>query len=126
MVSTAAIAACAILVLLAVFQLALIFGAPIGRFAWGGQTNVLPTRLRIGSAVSIGIYALIAVVLLERAGWLHWVGNAGLVRIAAWVVFAYFALGILMNAISRSKLERFTMAPVALILAVLSLLVALG
>ncbi len=108
------------------FQLALAAGAPLGRFAWGGQSRVLPTRLRIGSVVSIVIYAFIAVVLLERASLLHLFGTAGFVQVAAWVVFAYFVLGILMNAISRSRPERFTMTPVTVVLAALSLLVALG
>ena len=51
----AAIALTVILALLAVFQLALVLGAPLGRFAWGGTHRVLPARLRIGSAVSIVI-----------------------------------------------------------------------
>lgn len=126
MTAFAAIAATILLGLLAVFQLALAVGAPLGRFAWGGQSTVLPTRLRIGSVVSIVIYALIAAVLLERAGLIRLFGAAGFVQVAAWVVFAYFTLGILMNAISRSKPERYTMTPITIVLAGLSLLVALG
>jgi hypothetical protein len=38
----------------------------------------------------------------------------------------YFALGIVMNAMSRSKPERYTMTPVAIVLTVLSLIIALG
>ncbi|MBN9151629.1 MAG: hypothetical protein KDB18_03065 [Salinibacterium sp.] len=121
-----AVAACVVLGFLAVFQVALAAGAPLGQFAWGGQSRVLPTRLRIGSVISVVIYAFIAVVLLERTSLIHVLGNAGFVRVAAWVIFAYFVLGILMNAISRSKLERYTMTPVTIVLAVLSLLVALG
>ncbi|MEW9873186.1 hypothetical protein [Arthrobacter sp. HS15c] len=52
-VQLAAIAACALLAALAVFQAALIAGAPLGRFAWGGQHDVLPAKLRIGSATSM-------------------------------------------------------------------------
>ncbi len=126
MTAVAAIAATVLLGLLAVFQIALAAGAPLGRFAWGGQSTVLPTRLRIGSVVSVVIYALIAAVLLERADVIHLFGAAGFVQVAAWVVFAYFALGILMNAISRSKPERYTMTPITIVLAGLSLLVALG
>jgi hypothetical protein len=51
----AAIVACAVLAGLTVFQAALIAGAPLGRFAWGGQHDVLPAKLRIGSAVSIAL-----------------------------------------------------------------------
>lgn len=126
MTAFAAIAATVVLGLLAVFQLALVAGAPLGHLAWGGQSRVLPTRLRIGSVVSIVIYALIAALLLERAGLIRLFGDPGFIQIAAWVVFAYFALGILLNAISRSKPERYTMVPVTIVLAALSLLVALG
>ncbi|MFE5672612.1 hypothetical protein ACFQ58_13515 [Agromyces sp. NPDC056523] len=120
-----AIALTVILVLLAVFQLALVLGAPIGRFAWGGQHLVLPTRLRIGSLVSIVIYALIAVLALDKVGLIDVVPDV-VSDVGMWVVFAYFVLGIPLNAISRSRAERYTMTPVVTVLAVLSLLVALS
>ena len=46
--------------------------------------------------------------------------------IGAWVGVAYLALGIPMNAISRSKPERFTMTPVVIMLFGLALIVALS
>ena len=122
----AAIAATVVLAVLALFQIALIAGAPIARFAWGGQHDVLPARLRIGSAISIVLYALFALILLERAAVIHTLVNETLVFVGAWVVFAYMLLGIVMNGISRSKAERNTMVPVTVVLAVLSLIVALG
>lgn len=88
--------------LLAVFQLALALGTPLGRFAWGGQHRVLPTRLRIGSLVSIVIYAIIAVLALDRVGLIDVVPDA-VSTVGMWVVFAYFVIGIPLNAISRSK-----------------------
>jgi len=121
----AAIALVVILSLLAVFQLALALGAPLGRFAWGGQHRVLPGRLRIGSLVSIVIYAIIAVLALDRVGLIDVVPDV-VSTVGMWVVFAYFVIGIPLNAISRSKPERYVMTPVVTILAVLSLLVALS
>jgi hypothetical protein len=121
----AAVALCVILAALAVFQFALALGAPIGRFAWGGQHRVLPARLRIGSAISIVIYAVIAVIALDRAGVIDVVSDV-VSTVGMWVVFAYFVIGIPMNAISRSRPERYTMTPVVTVLAVLSLIVALG
>jgi hypothetical protein len=122
---TAALLLTVLLALLAVFQIALILGAPIGHFAWGGQHRVLPARLRVGSAVGIVIYIAIALVALDRAGTID-VFPTAFSAVAMWVVFAYFVLGIGLNAISRSKPERFTMVPVTIVLAVLSLLVTLG
>ncbi len=46
--------------------------------------------------------------------------------VGMWVVFAFFVLSIPLNALSRSKAERYTMTPVVIVLAVLSLLVALS
>ncbi|MET0812214.1 MAG: hypothetical protein ABWY03_04115 [Microbacterium sp.] len=120
-----ALALTVVLAGLAVFQLALIFGAPLGRFAWGGQHRVLPARLRVGSAVSILIYALIDLVAWDRVGAID-VFPELFSQIAMWVIFAYFVLGIFMNAISRSKPERYAMVPVSIVLAVLSFFIALG
>jgi hypothetical protein len=121
----AAIVLTVLLGLLAVFQVALAAGAPLGRFAWGGQHRVLPVGLRVGSASSVLVYALIAVLALDRAGAIDVVADP-VSQIGMWVVFGYFMLGIAMNAISRSKPERYTMTPLTIVLAALSLIVAAG
>lgn len=120
-----ALALTILLGLLALFQLSLALGAPLGRFAWGGQHRVLPAGLRIGSAVSILIYALIGVIAWDRVGAIDVFGEP-FSEVAMWVVFGYFALGILMNAISRSKPERLTMVPVTIVLSVLAFFIAMG
>jgi hypothetical protein len=126
MTSAAAVSVCVVLGLLAVFQLLLIAGLPLGRFAWGGQHDVLPRTLRIGSVVSILLYVLFALVVLDASKLTDVFTSEMFVSIGIWVLTAYFALGVLMNGISRSKPERFTMAPVSLVLAGLSLIVAIG
>lgn len=120
-----AVALTVLLVLLGAFQLALAAGAPLGRFAWGGQHRVLPTRLRIGSVVSILIYAVIVLLTWSRVGAIDLFPRV-VSEVGMWVVFGYFALGIVMNALSRSRPERFTMTPVCLVLAVLAFFVAMG
>lgn len=116
----------AVLALLVLFQLALAFGAPWGRFAWGGRhPDTLPVPLRFASAFSVLVYGFIALLALDRTGALE-LFPAGFSRVGIWVVFAYLALGVAMNAISRSKPERYSMTPVALVLAVLALLIALS
>ena len=42
-------------------------GAPLGRTAWGGQHRALPAKLRIGSAISIAVYAWFADAPLAKA-----------------------------------------------------------
>lgn len=125
MPAIAAITATVLFVALAVFQAFLAAGAPIGRFAWGGAHTRLPARLRIGSIVSIVIYAVFAIVLLDRAAVISVLPEV-VSAVGSWVIFAYSVLGIGMNAISRSRPERFTMTPLCAVLAALSLVVALG
>jgi len=117
--------ATALLAGLAVLQACVAAGMPWGRLVWGGAHRVLPTRLRIGSAVSVVLYALFAAVLLARAGALPG-GGSPVVIVSAWVLLGYFALGILLNLASRSLPERLTMTPVCAVLAAATLIVALG
>lgn len=125
MTSTLALLDCLILAGLALFQVALASGAPIGRFAWGGQHDVLPARLRVGSIVAIALYAIFAAIILQRAGTLA-VLPEQVAQIGIWVVAGYLALGVAVNAISRSRPERLVMTPTALILFGLTLAVALS
>ncbi|MGY1729152.1 hypothetical protein ACI79J_19505 [Geodermatophilus sp. SYSU D01062] len=115
----------ALLAALAVLQLALAGGAPLGRFAWGGQHVVLPPRLRVGSVLSIGVYAVVALLVLQAAGAVDLLPG-GLVEVGMWVLTGYFALGVVLNALSRSRPERLVMTPVALALAVVCLVLALA
>ncbi|NCT90071.1 hypothetical protein GXB85_03755 [Cellulomonas sp. APG4] len=111
---------------LVVFQLALASGRPWGRFAWGGRhEGVLPRGLRVASAVSVLVYALLGVVVLDRAGLVDVLPD-GASRVAAWVVAGYLGLGVLMNLASRSRSERAVMTPVAAVLCGAAVLVALG
>ncbi|WP_233199710.1 hypothetical protein [Cryobacterium sp. N22] len=117
---------CVLMAGLIVFQAALIAGAPLGHFAWGGQDRVLPIRKRLGSATSIGLYLIFAVLVLQRAGLADVIPWPGVVTVATWVLAGYFLLGIVLNAASRSRPERWTMAPLCAVLAGLTVLVALG
>lgn len=126
MIEAYAIAASLVLLGLSVFQLLLILGVPIGKFAWGGEHAVLPKRLRIASVSSIILYAIFAVFVLSKASVLELIKDNTVESIGMWVFTGYFFLGVLVNAISRSKYERLVMTPVALVLAVLFLLVARG
>ena len=71
------------------------------------------------------VYAFIAFIALDRAEVVE-AFPGGFSIVGMWVAFAYFVLGIGLNAISRSKRERFTMVPVTVVLAALSLPIALG
>lgn len=126
MTETAAILVTALLIGLTIFQLALIFGAPLGKYAWGGEHRVLPTNLRVGSVISIVLYGLIAAILVSKAELFTVFTNKEIVGVATWVIAAYFMLGIALNGISRSKHERNLMTPIVAVLTAATVLIALG
>ncbi|MES2876149.1 MAG: hypothetical protein V4678_01635 [Patescibacteria group bacterium] len=111
---------------LCIFQLALILGAPLGKFAWGGANRVLPIKFRVASSVSIALYIIFSLFLVSKAGWLDVISDSRILDISMWVFSIYFLIGIAMNAVSRSKPERYLMTPVAAILAVSFLIVTLS
>ncbi len=122
---TAALIAAGLIGMVILFQIALAVGAPWGQAAWGGQhAGRLPARLRFASVVAALILAVLAWIVLA-AGRVtsasplpeSWLGPA------AWLGTAYFGLGALVNAISRSRVER-VWAPVSLLTAVCFGLVA--
>ena len=121
----AAIVAAALLVVLIGFQIGLALGAPWRKLAWGGRHRILPAPLRMGSGLSIVIYALIALILLSRADVVQ-VFGATAATVLTWIVTGYLVIGIGLNLASRSRAERAVMTPVAAVLAGLSLVVAVG
>ncbi len=124
MTTAALVVALALLLALAGLQVALIRGAPLGEYAWGGQHRVLPPRLRPAAVVAIALYGLFAAILLARAGIID--GGGGIVVVATWVLLGYLCLGVVLNAISRSRRERIVQTPLSLLLALCVLVLALG
>ncbi|MGQ7296767.1 hypothetical protein [Quadrisphaera sp. KR29] len=124
----AAVAAALVLGAVAAFQVAVAAGAPWGRWTQGGGTR--GALGASGRAVAVGSALLLVVMagaLLGRAG-------AGPVARAprravgtlAWVTTCYAAVGVVLNAASRSVPERALWTPVTAVLLALSLVVVLG
>ncbi|QTX05804.1 hypothetical protein [Agromyces archimandritae] len=126
MTTAAAIILLAILALFTVLQIALIAGAPLGSLAWGGADRVLPARKRVGSVVAIVLYVLFAWFFAMRAGLLPLVLPEIVVVVGCWIVTVYLALGTVMNALSKSKPERYASGAASLVLFVCALIVSLG
>jgi len=108
------------------FQLALALGAPWGSYAMGGAfPGRFPPPMRVAAAVQGVLIALLAVAVLSAAG-LVLPDLAVALPWLVWVVVAVSALAVVLNAISRSAGERRIWVPVASVLLVSSLAVALG
>jgi hypothetical protein len=122
----AAIVAVATLALMTLFQAALALGAPLGRAAWGGRNpGVLPTRLRVASAVAaIVVYPLAILYVLDSSG-LIVLGLPGAGAPAMWVLAGFFTVGVVVNLTSPSVPER-VWGPVSGVIAVCCAVIALS
>ena len=109
----------------AIFQIALVAGAPLGEYTMGGQhPGKLPGQFRVTAAVS-------AIIMVAQSG--HYLAQAGILNpalspgqnaIVNWFWFGFAVLGLIVNSISKSKKERNTWVPVLLVSAICTLLVA--
>lgn len=122
----AAKAFCGLVALVILFQLALAAGVPWGAYAMGGAfPGAFPPPMRVAALVQAVILAAVGAVVLARAGLAlpRW-GRAS--RGLAWVVVAFLGVGVILNLITPSGMERAIWAPVAILLFALSLRVALS
>ena len=116
-----------LLALVTLFQIALITGAPWGEYAFGGRHNgTLPRNLRIGSAISCFIYLGVAGHFLAQIGLFPQLLDSNLNTLANWSIVGIFSLALILNTITPSKKERMIWAPVALVLLIASVIIAIG
>jgi hypothetical protein len=102
---------------LGVFQLALALGAPLGHAAWGGDSAALTPAERVGSALSVALYAAAAAIVLARAGLTERPRSRRLSRWGPWFLAALFAFSALANFASQSHWENYLLGPSAALLA---------
>ena len=106
------------------FQAALALGAPWGAYAMGGAyPGRLPGPARVASVVQALLIGVLAVGVLSTAD-LVVPGLAETLPWLAWLAVAFSAVSTVLNAITRSAVERRTWLPVAVVMLLSSLIVA--
>jgi hypothetical protein len=121
---TAGITAAVGFLVIAVFQLALVLGLPLGRAAYGGVHSHLAPGYRIASAFAVVFWIVAALVVLRRAGVRSSPFSDRFARRATWALVVLSGVAALMNVASSSGWERFGWGPLAVVLGVLCFIVA--
>ncbi|MBL8773912.1 MAG: hypothetical protein JNK30_21180 [Phenylobacterium sp.] len=105
------------------FQLALAAGAPWGEYAMGGAfPGVFPPEMRLAALAQAGLLAGIGYIVARRAGLIRGRGPAP--RWPAWLVVGFLGVGLVLNLITPSAMERLIWAPVLTVLFLMALRVA--
>jgi len=110
---------------LALFEILLALGLPLGGAAFGGANAVLSAKLRVASGLSALLFVAALYVVPARGGLFGRVGSSWPVHTASWAFAALFALSALANVASRSRWERLLMAPVAFVLTICCVVLSL-
>jgi hypothetical protein len=107
------------------FQLALAAGASWGEYAMGGRFRVYPVAMRVAALIQAGVLVLLAFVELSAAR----IVPATATEAAPWLVWlpvVVSAVALLLNVVTPSVAERRLWAPVATVMLLTSLIVAVG
>lgn len=101
-----------------VISILLIFGLPLGEFTLGGQYKIFPKKLRIVLIFQLAVQLFFLAVFLQLGGLIPMWFSEKVTKIIGTVMAVYLLLNTVMNAISKSKKERFLMTPLSMITAI--------
>ena len=104
-----------LLLAVAIMEVLLIIGFPLGEFTMGGRHKVLPPMYRIFAASSIILQLFGATMLLQGGGLMNMWFAGKVIKIICFVFAGFFAVNTIMNIISPSKKEKYVMTPLAAI-----------
>lgn len=111
----------------ALFQIAIVLGAPLGEYSYGGRTpGKLPSRYRVSSVVSAALLTAISGHYLANLGLLSPLISTNLFDVVNWILVGFAALAALLNNITRSKKEKQLWGGVTLAIFLASIIVAMN
>ncbi len=113
-------------VALALFQLAIVLGAPLGEYAYGGQrAGALPVGFRVASVFSTLVSLAIAAHYLAQFGLLPTLLPQFWNQAVNWGLVAFATLAAVANNITRSPKEKRLWGATTIAMALAALVVAL-
>ena len=113
----------ALTLVVCVFQIGMILGAPLGHLTMGARWNgVLPLEGRIASAASMVLLTCLALVVLARAG----IVKTALPSWAIWIVVGFTVVAVIQHLATPSATERALWLPQILVMLFCAVIVARG
>jgi len=126
LVTSASIVFAILMGMIIVLQFGLALGMPWGEYSMGGRfPGKYPPAMRVSCIFQILLLAFLASIVLAKAG-LVLPGMYGFSGTAVWFVVGFSVLSVILNSITPSRKERRLWLPVAVLLLITSLIVALG
>ncbi|MEW9108100.1 MAG: hypothetical protein AB2374_02045 [Cytobacillus gottheilii] len=124
MVTFLSITVAVLFLLIAIFQVLLALGFPLGEFALGGFHKVLPKKWRFVSIGNAVILILFAWIFLQHAYILESILPFS-THVFVWIIAIFLALNSVANLFSVSKKEKYVMTPLSAAACILCFWIAL-
>lgn len=110
----------------ALFQLAIVLGAPVGEYAYGGQhEGKLPARYRLTSVISMLVMLALAGHYLAQLGLFNPLLDSAGNAIANWAFVGFFGLSAVLNNITKSEKEKRVFGSITIAMLLSAILVAI-
>ncbi len=107
--------------LLVVFHILVLLRVMPSTIVWGGQVGN-PLLLE---SITLVLTLLFGAIIAARLGYIKADKFIGAIKVLVWVIFAYLLLNTVGNLASASSLETWIFTPLALLMALLDLRVAI-
>ncbi|MFP4470694.1 MAG: hypothetical protein ACLFPE_08425 [Bacteroidales bacterium] len=115
-----------IMALFAILHVLVLTGMFPSDMVWGGLAEGSPNQLMLLETIALFFTLVFLLIVGIRTGFfLRRYRHTALVRIGIWIVFAYFILNAIGNFLGETDIEKYVFGPLTILMAVLSLLVAL-
>ena len=125
-ISIAALVFFTLIVVVVLFQFALVIGFPWGEYAMGGKfKGKYPIPMRIAAVFQMFILLLMGVVVIIKAR-LAFEHYYSIAVSGIWVVVGFCILATILNFLTKSVVEKRIWAPISLLLLISSLIVSIG
>ena len=109
---------------IAVLNILLICGLPLGELTMGGQYKVLPKKMKPFAILSLLFQVFAIMIVLQSGGHMGLWFSQNVTRIICYIFGFYFVLNAFMCLFSKSKKEKYIMTPLATLAAVYFLMIA--
>ncbi|WP_225755839.1 hypothetical protein [Cardiobacterium sp. Marseille-Q4385] len=90
-------------------------GLPLGEFTMGGQHKILPKKFRVIAVISVAIQIFAIIIILQAGGFIPLWLSFKVTKYICFFFAAYLSLNTIMNMLSKSRKEKYVMAPLSLI-----------
>ena len=107
-----------IFIVIAIMNVFVALGFPLGEFTMGGKYRILPKQLRIISVFNLVIQLFAIIIILQMGGYIRLWFSFKITKYICCFFAIYLSFNSIMNLFSKSKKERYVMTPLSITTAV--------